>query len=70
MKKTHKRLTLHRETLIELDRAELTPVNGATTEYSTCYGCASYTCMPVCQYSGPNRNTCLTCAGTCTTNLC
>jgi hypothetical protein len=68
MKKTHKRLTLHRETLVGLDRSELTPVNGGTGEYSTCYGCASFTCMPKCQDSG--RNTCTTCQGTCTTNYC
>jgi hypothetical protein len=68
MRKTRKRLTLNRETLVELDRSELQPANGATGPYSTCYGCASFTCMPRCQDS--NRNTCTTCQMTCTTNFC
>jgi hypothetical protein len=68
VRKTHKRLTLNRETLVELDRSELQPVNGATTAYSTCYGCASFTCRPACEFS--NRNTCTTCQMTCTTNFC
>jgi hypothetical protein len=68
VRKTRKKLTLHRETLVELDRADLQPVNGATGAHSTCYGCISYTCRPACEYSG--RNTCTSCQLTCTTNFC
>ncbi|HLX10322.1 MAG TPA: hypothetical protein VKY89_20915 [Thermoanaerobaculia bacterium] len=68
MRKSRKRLALNRETLVELDRSDMQAANGATTEYSTCYGCASFTCRPPCQYS--NRNTCTTCQMTCTTNFC
>lgn len=68
MKKTHKRLTLNRETLVALDRSELRPVNGASDAYSDCYTCPSFTCKPPCDFS--NRNTCTTCQMTCTTNYC
>jgi hypothetical protein len=68
VRKTRKRLTLNRETLVELDRTELRPANGATGVASGCYGCPSATCMPPCEYS--HRNTCTTCQATCTTNFC
>lgn len=66
MKKTLKKLTLHRETLIELDRPDLGWVaGGATFQYT----CPSFTCYPDnCDFS--RRATCTTCAMTCTTNYC
>lgn len=64
MKKKLKKLTLHRETLIELDRTELGWAAGGTA-----YTCPSFTCYPDnCQWSG--RATCTTCEITCTTNYC
>jgi hypothetical protein len=68
VRKMRKRLTLSRETLVKLDHSELQPVAGATTQFSTCYGCASYTCRPPCEYTG--HNTCTSCQLTCTTNFC
>lgn len=63
MKKTFKKLALHRETLAELDRTELGQAAGGTG-YATC------TCYPDrCEYSA-NRNTCTTCNLTCTSNWC
>lgn len=57
MKKTKlKKLTLNRETLIELDRLDLRQAGGGPTG------------PRVCQFSG--YNTCNTCQATCTTNLC
>lgn len=53
-KKDLKKLTLHRETLAELDRLNLVNVEGGATT--------------LCQYSG--YRTCTTCQATCTTNYC
>ena len=53
-KKDLKKLTLHRETLAELDRLHLVNVEGGATRF--------------CQFSG--YNTCTTCQATCTTNYC
>ncbi|HZF08914.1 MAG TPA: hypothetical protein VFE33_09010 [Thermoanaerobaculia bacterium] len=58
-KKKVRKLSLHRETLVELDRFD-SVVGGATL---TCTGCPN-----VCEWSG--RATCNTCQLTCTTNLC
>jgi hypothetical protein len=59
VKKTPKKLVLHRETLRELDG--LGHVVGAA---------ATKTCQPLnCDFSN-GRNTCTTCQLTCTTNLC
>lgn len=67
MKKNFKKLSLHRETLAELDRPELGRVEGGTGY--TNYTCPSFTCYPDnCWYSG--RATCTTCEMTCTTNYC
>lgn len=61
LKKNLKKLTLHRETLLELDRLGSWVVGGA----------ASQTCYPdVCDFSARNRATCTTCQMTCTTNYC
>jgi hypothetical protein len=73
MKKNFKKLSLHRETLIGLDRPALGQVGGGTGVSDYCtqnqYTCPSFTCYPDrCQYSG--RNTCFTCEMTCTTNYC
>lgn len=65
MKSTRKKLTLSRETLVDLDRTDLGLAAGGT---STEYTCPSFTCKPPCDFS--NRNTCTTCAPTCTTNYC
>jgi natural product precursor len=54
VKKKIKKLTLNRETLLELDRPELRQAVGGYTLH--------------CQYSG--YNTCNTCEATCTTNFC
>ncbi|MEP7011953.1 MAG: hypothetical protein ABJC13_16635 [Acidobacteriota bacterium] len=65
MRSKAKKLVLHRETLSDLDRAQLVHVAGASNQYN----CPSFTCYPEnCQYSG--YNTCFTCADTCTTNYC
>jgi hypothetical protein len=61
LKKLHKKLMLHRETLVDLSRAEIRPVVG---------GFSPRTCPQVCDFSN-GRNTCTTCNNqTCTTNLC
>ncbi len=66
MKSKTKKLTLHRETLTELDRTQLDPAAGGATGR---YTCISFTCYPgICDYSG--RRTCFTCEMTCTTNYC
>ncbi|HEV2854735.1 MAG TPA: class I lanthipeptide [Thermoanaerobaculia bacterium] len=67
MKKNRlKKLTLHRETLAELDRPELGLVAAASDQYT----CPSFTCYPdICQYSR-GRATCTTCNLTCNTNYC
>jgi hypothetical protein len=58
LKKSIKKLALHRETLLELDR--LGSVIGRA---------ATQTCRPdFCDFSG--RATCTTCELTCTTNYC
>ncbi len=54
MKKKIKKLTLNRETLVQLDQGDLQGVAGGYT--------------PRCQYSG--QQTCNTCEGVCTTNYC
>ncbi len=64
MRRTQKKLTLNRETLVELSRADLPHAAGGTA-----YTCPSYTCQPPCDFSN-GRHTCLTCGNTCTTNLC
>jgi hypothetical protein len=61
-KRKLKRLVLHRETLVELDRLELRQVGGAW--YTDVY----HSCPEACQWSG--RRTCTTCELTCTTNFC
>ena len=64
MKRKPKKLSLNRETLAELDKAEMTFVAGGNVSNTpTC------TQRPnVCDFSG--RATCTTCQLTCTTNLC
>lgn len=58
-KKIVSKLALNRETLVELDRADIWQAAGGAT----------LTCRPaVCDFS--NRNTCGTCQLTCTSNLC
>lgn len=58
LKKNVKKLVLHRETLLELDRLGSWVAGGATQ-----------TCRPdFCDFSG--RATCTTCQMTCTTNYC
>lgn len=66
MRSKAKKLVLHRETLSDLDRAQLGhAAGGATFQYT----CPSFTCYPDnCDYSG--RATCFTCQLTCTTNYC
>lgn len=54
MKKPLKKITLHRETLLQLDPGKLEKALGGYT--------------PRCQYSG--YGTCGTCEATCTTNYC
>jgi hypothetical protein len=58
VRRAHKRLTLNRETLVELDRSDLRPAVGVSGR----------TCPPICDFS--NRNTCTTCQLTCTSNTC
>ncbi|HEV7671255.1 MAG TPA: class I lanthipeptide [Thermoanaerobaculia bacterium] len=66
MRSKPKKLVLHRETLSDLDRAQLGQAAGGTSYQ---YNCPSFTCYPDnCQYSG--YNTCFTCEMTCTTNYC
>jgi hypothetical protein len=48
---------LNRETLVDLDSGDLSPVAGGTK-----------TVPPCCDFS--NRNTCTTCQLTCTSNTC
>ena len=55
-KKAPKKLTLHRETLTQLDLENENVAGGVT---ATCGGC---------QFSG--RQTCGTCVVTCTSNFC
>ena len=75
MKKTRRKLTLTRETLVNLERPDLFFAVGGLTNQNTNYPCSApypcvtLTCQPPCEFSN-GRNTCLTCAGTCTTNLC
>jgi hypothetical protein len=67
MKKHLKRLVLHRETLLELDRLDTRLAAGGVTVYT---GCDSF-CPAACEQSNhPYINTCYTCADSCTTNLC
>jgi hypothetical protein len=67
MKKHLKRLVLHRETLLELDRSDTRLAAGGLTVFTGCYSF----CPDNCDYSNdPYINTCYTCGGTCTTNLC
>jgi hypothetical protein len=56
VKKTIKKLVLHRETLMELDRPDLQVAFGGVT-------------LKACTFSG-GIQTCATCGGTCQTNLC
>lgn len=64
MKKNPKKLVLHRETLLELNRRDIRSAVGGAT--ATCN-----TCPADCQYSyHPILATCNTCRQTCTTNLC
>jgi len=67
MKKRTKKLSLSRETLVNLEN-HLRQVAGGATAVTDC---GTRTCMPPnsgCEFSG--RHTCFTCQGTCTTNLC
>jgi hypothetical protein len=66
MRKTSRRLALHRETLAELTR--LRDVQGGTNTTTSSY-CPSITCQPPCDFSN-GRNTCATCESVCTTNYC
>jgi hypothetical protein len=68
MKKQVRKLTLRKETLADLERGR-GQVAGGTTDVTHC---GTESCAPpysACFFSN-NQNTCLTCAGTCTTNLC
>lgn len=60
LRKAHGKLRLSRETLVELNRAEIRPAAG---------GFSPRTCPQVCDFSN-GRNTCTTCNLTCTTNTC
>jgi hypothetical protein len=67
MKKTmKKRLVLHRETLGNLEHGLQQAAGGATAVTQ----CGSQSCPVICTFSANNDNTCVTCAGTCTTNNC
>ena len=67
LRKNSKRLVLNRETLAVLSHA-----TGGTGTYPppTNFGCPSFTCPTVCQYSADGQQTCLTWGDTCTTNYC
>ena len=58
MKKTRKKLTLNRETLLSLDRLHLHQAAGGATVACTYTNCCS------------GQATCATCAGTCTSKYC
>jgi len=61
MKRLHRKLVLHRETLVELGRSALLPVAG---------GYSPASCPQICTFSG-GLHTCTTCDNqTCTTNFC
>ena len=60
-----KRLSLTRETLASLDQRLQWAVGGATAVTD----CGSQSCPVICTFSN-NQDTCVTCAGTCTTNNC
>jgi hypothetical protein len=64
MKKTAKRLVLNRETLGNLGH-NLEQVAGGVTAVTDC---GSQSCPAICTFSG--YRTCVTCGGTCGTNLC
>ncbi|HEX4497131.1 MAG TPA: hypothetical protein VIE43_15770 [Thermoanaerobaculia bacterium] len=67
MKKTmKKRLLLNRETLVNLDHSLKQAAGGATAVTQ----CGSQSCPVICTFSANGDNTCVTCAGTCTTNNC
>jgi hypothetical protein len=66
MKKvTTKRLVLTRETLSKLDHGARRAAGGATAVTD----CGSQSCPVICTFSN-GQDTCVTCAGTCTTNNC
>ena len=58
MKKSLKRLTLNRETLLSLDRSHLPQVAGGASIACTYTNCCS------------GQATCATCQATCTSKLC
>ena len=67
MKKRTKKLALSRETLVNLE-SNLSYVAGGITAVADC---GTRSCRPPhsgCEWSG--QQTCTTCRGTCTTNLC
>ncbi len=66
MKKAVKRLTLTRETVVNLGTA-LRRAGGGATDVTQC---GSQSCPAICTWTIDNQNTCVTCAGTCTTNNC
>jgi hypothetical protein len=64
MKKTAKRLMLNRETLVHLEQNPGQVAGGVTAVTD----CGSQSCPVLCTFSG--YRTCVTCGGTCGTNLC
>jgi len=65
LKKHPKKLVLHRETLLELNRPSIRLAVGGwgNTDLRA-------SCPEVCEYSYPVLATCNSCQQTCTTNLC
>jgi hypothetical protein len=64
MRKRTKRLVLNRDTLVKMEH-NLEQVEGAATAVTDC---GSASCPVLCTFSG--YRTCVTCGGTCGTNLC
>jgi hypothetical protein len=61
LRKRVRKLALHRETLVDLDRQDLRILAGGVTR----------TCPRVCEFSNNGLHSCATCNNqTCTTNLC
>jgi hypothetical protein len=68
MKKQAKKLVLNRETLVDLEH-RLKPIVGGLTAWADC---GTQTCAPpysACDFSN-GQDTCISCAGNCTTNYC
>lgn len=69
MKKKHlPKLSLHRETLLKMERPDLRTVAGASAQLgcdntvnNSCKTCNSLTCDPSCFFSACGQNTCQTC---------